>query len=311
MEKTIHGGPLPADIPASLPVHSSFTSGGYLRPEVWLTPSTTQEAPVDMDQETVPTRKTVIFPATSRPTIFAHTFSTVMDTTPARPPQGEMEKSPGLVFASPLAPPVAVGSHGVSFTSPEAGFTFNSTGTGEDNRQYISVVPCLRVPEQVKTTDSTSPWCPVSEKPVDWGQFKLTPVLVSSSGSPTLQHTVPVVQQSKLRSLPSPEEMSQRHSEERALKEKLEKRLVLEREKRAQEAQEKRIQEEHKRIAQVEHEKRVKEEQARRVQAERERILQEECERRIQEERERRVQEEKEKERRRQAALTATADIVS
>nr|CAD7580995.1 unnamed protein product [Timema californicum] len=97
-----------------------------------------------MDQENVPTRKTVIFPATSRPTIFAHTFSTVMDTTPAGPPQGEMEKSTGLVFASPLAPPVAVGSHGVSFTSPEAGFTF-------------------KVPEQVKTTESTSPWCPVSE----------------------------------------------------------------------------------------------------------------------------------------------------
>nr|CAD7458500.1 unnamed protein product [Timema tahoe] len=286
--ETIHGGPLPSDIPASLPVHSSFTSGGYLRPEVWLTPSAAQEAPVDMDQENVPTRKTVIFPATSRPTIFAHTFSTVMDTTPAG---GEMETSSGLVFAPPSAPPVAVGSQGFSFTSPEAGFTF-------------------KVPEQVKTTASPSPWCPVSEKPVDGGQFKLTAVLGSSSGLPTLQHTIPVLQQSKLKSFLSPEEVSRRNTEERAMREKLEKRLVLEREKRAKEAQEKRIQEERERIAHIEHEKRVKEEQVRRVQAERERILQEECERRIQEERERRVQEEKEKERRRQAALTATADTI-
>ncbi|CAG2063716.1 unnamed protein product, partial [Timema podura] len=114
----------------------------------------------------------------------------------------------------------------------------------------------------------------------------------------------------KLKSFSSPEEVSRRNTEERAMREKLEKRLVLEREKRAKEAQEKRIQEERERIAHIEHEKRVGEEQVRRVQAERERILQEECERRIQEERERRVQEEKEKERRRQAALTATADTI-
>nr|CAD7447725.1 unnamed protein product [Timema bartmani] len=307
--ETIHGGPLPSDIPASLPVHSSFTSGGYLRPEVWLTPSAAQEAPVDMDQENVPTRKTVIFPATSRPTIFAHTFSTVMDTTPAG---GEMETSSGLVFAPPSAPPVAVGSQGFSFTSPEAGFTF-------------------KVPEQVKTTASPSPWCPVSEllitnpgtpSPPCWSQqAKLCSKLVgfSSDQSPVsslhltwlpLEFHQPSIRFLRPRGTPLGEEVSRRNTEERAMREKLEKRLVLEREKRAKEAQEKRIQEERERIAHIEHEKRVKEEQVRRVQAERERILQEECERRIQEERERRVQEEKEKERRRQAALTATADTI-